>query len=105
MKYRPARPELGGRAASRYYAASLASPEQRYQLVNLLYEDVWVSGPVVKYVRPSLEMEPLLQTRTGTAQSIEGEKYSNPSVRRAVTLKSGRGGSDKGRGSISERSS
>jgi site-specific DNA recombinase len=51
-----------------------ATQEQRNQLANILYEDVWVSGPTVEYVRPRPELEPLFQARTGAAQPTEGPK-------------------------------
>ena len=47
-----------------------ATPEQRNQLANILYEEVWVDGPVVEYVKPRPELEPLFQVRTGAAQPI-----------------------------------
>jgi DNA invertase Pin-like site-specific DNA recombinase len=76
----PAEPPDGRLEALAAYLESLpvawadATPEQRNQLANLLYEDVWVSGPVVEYVRPRPELEPLFQVRSGAAQPIEGSK-------------------------------
>ena len=51
-----------------------ATPEQRNQLANILYRDVWVNGPVVEYVRPQPDLEPLFRARTGAAQPTEGTK-------------------------------
>ena len=76
----PAAPPDGRLEALAAYLESLptawadATPEQRNQLATILYEDVWVSGPVVEYVRPRPELEPLFQVRSGAAQPIEGPK-------------------------------
>ena len=51
-----------------------ATQEQRNQLAAILYEDVWVSGPTVEYVRPRPELEPLFRARHGAAQPIAGPK-------------------------------
>jgi site-specific DNA recombinase len=55
-----------------------ATPEQRNQFANILHEDVWVSGPVVEYVRPRPELELLFQVRAGAAQPTEGPKNGTP---------------------------
>jgi site-specific DNA recombinase len=64
-----------------------ATPQQRNQLANVIYEEIWVDGPVVEYVKPRPEVEPLFQVRTGAAQPL----LTNESV---VTPKSGRGDPD-----------
>ena len=64
-----------------------ATPPQRNQLANVIYEEIWVDGPVVEYVKPRPEVEPLFQVRTGAAQPL----LSNES---GVTPKSGRGDPD-----------
>lgn len=45
-----------------------ATPEQRNRFANLVYEEICVDGPVVEYVKPRPELEPLFQSRTGATQ-------------------------------------
>jgi site-specific DNA recombinase len=62
------------------YVASLpaawadAEPAQRNALATLIYDEVWVDGPVVEFVKPRPEVEPLFQARTGAAQPVIGPK-------------------------------
>ena len=76
-----------------------ASQSQRNQLASLIYEEVWVDGPHVEYVKPRPEVEPLFQVRTGAAQPLVS-LVSNES---AVTPKSGRGDPDGERGRMIQR--
>jgi site-specific DNA recombinase len=55
-------------------AWSDASPSQKNQLANVIYEEIWVDGPRVKYVKPRPEVEPLFQVRTGASQPILAER-------------------------------
>jgi len=48
-----------------------ATQAQRSQLANILYEEVHVDGPIVEYVKPRPELEPLFQVRAGAAQPLE----------------------------------
>lgn len=64
-----------------------ATPQQRNQLANVIYEEIWVDGPAVEYVKPRPEVEPLFHVRTGAAQPL----LSNETL---VTPKSGRGDPD-----------
>jgi DNA invertase Pin-like site-specific DNA recombinase len=45
-----------------------ADQEQRNRLASLLYEELWVDGPILVYVKPRPEAEPLFQVRAGAAQ-------------------------------------
>jgi hypothetical protein len=47
-----------------------ATPAQRNELASISYESIWVDGPVVEYVKPRPELEPLFQLRTGAAQPL-----------------------------------
>jgi DNA invertase Pin-like site-specific DNA recombinase len=47
-----------------------ADQEQRNQLANAIYEEVWVNGPRVEYVKPRPELEPLFTVREGAAQPV-----------------------------------
>jgi hypothetical protein len=49
-------------------AWSDATSEQRNRLAALIYEEIGVDGPVVEYVKPRPELEPLFQVRTGASQ-------------------------------------
>jgi site-specific DNA recombinase len=50
-----------------------ADQEQRNQLASLLYEELWVDGPRLLYVKPRPEVEPLFQLREGAAQPTKNE--------------------------------
>ena len=54
-----------------------ATPEQRSQLANLIYEEVCVDGPVVEYVKPRPDLEPLFQVRAGASQPLDCLSHSN----------------------------
>jgi hypothetical protein len=54
-----------------------ATPEQRNRLANLIYQEVCVDGPVVEYVKPRPELEPLFQVRTGATQPANCVLHSN----------------------------
>jgi hypothetical protein len=58
-----------------------ADQRQRNEMAMLLYEEVWVDGPRVEYVKPRRQLESLFQTRTGAAQptkvSIQGGEFSS----------------------------
>lgn len=54
-----------------------ATPEQRNQLANIIYEEVWVDGPAVEYVKPRPELEALFQVRTGASQPLDCLSHSN----------------------------
>jgi len=45
-----------------------ADQEQRNQTASLVYEEVWVDGPRLLYVKPRPELVPLFQVREGAAQ-------------------------------------
>ncbi len=45
-----------------------AQQEQRNQLASLIYEELWVDGPRLVYVKPRPEVEPLFRVRAGAAQ-------------------------------------
>src|SRR5207249_2016930 len=45
-----------------------ADQEQRNQLAGLIYEELWVDGPRLVYVKPRPEVEPLFKIRCGSAQ-------------------------------------
>ena len=48
-----------------------ADQVQRNRLANIIYEEVWVNGPVLEYVKPRPELEPLFQVRTGATQPTQ----------------------------------
>jgi DNA invertase Pin-like site-specific DNA recombinase len=80
-----------------------ATQAQRNQLANILYEDVWVSGPVVEYVRPRAEVEPLFQVRAGAAQPTEGPKNGTAPQSEGLSHLMAGATPMGGRGTISER--
>jgi hypothetical protein len=47
-----------------------ADQQQRNELLSAIYESIWVNGPVVEYVKPRPEMEPLFRSRVGAAQPV-----------------------------------
>ncbi len=50
-----------------------ADQAQRNRLANIIYEEIWVNGPVLEYVKPRPELEPLFQVRTGATQPTQTE--------------------------------
>jgi hypothetical protein len=54
-------------------ASADADHEQRNQLVSLTYDELWVDGPRLVYVKPRREVEPLSQPRAGAAQPTKEE--------------------------------
>jgi DNA invertase Pin-like site-specific DNA recombinase len=63
-----------------------ATDEQRNQLAGIIYEGIWVNGPVVEYVKPRPELEPLFQVRTGAAQPHWRQTTVTPTLARATPM-------------------
>jgi DNA invertase Pin-like site-specific DNA recombinase len=66
-----------------------ADQRQRNELASIFYEAVYVNGPVVEYVRPRPEWEPLFRSRLGSIQPCITQQRCHINV--AVTTPMGIG--------------